>query len=81
MASVSRLSLYERSGGFPRTAIEQEHEDRTLVNRVRRVTTAYGHVRPMRVAGSVRRLRAYGLVGTLGWYADHRYVPDEVDIR
>lgn len=74
-------SLYERSGGFPRTAIEQEHEDRTLVNRVRRVTTAYGHVRPMRVAGSVRRLRAYGLVGTLGWYADHRYVPDEVDIR
>ncbi|WP_194920955.1 glycosyltransferase [Catenulispora rubra] len=74
-------SLYERSGGFPRTAIEHEHEDRTLVNRVRRVSTAYGRARRMRVAGSVRRLRAYGLAGTLAWYADHRYAPDEVDIR
>lgn len=74
-------ALYERSGGFPRTAIEDEHEDRTLVNRVRRVSSAYGHVRRMRVAGSVRRLRAYGLAGTLAWYADHRYSPDEIDIR
>lgn len=74
-------ALYERSGGFPRTAIEEEHEDRALVNRVRRVSADYGHVRRMRVAGSVRRLRAYGLAGTLAWYADHRYTPDEVDIR
>jgi hypothetical protein len=35
----------------------------------------------MLVYGSVRRLRAYGLVGTLAWYADHRYRSDEVDIR
>jgi glycosyltransferase involved in cell wall biosynthesis len=74
-------SLYERSGGFPRTAIEDEHEDRALVNRVRRVTTAYGYRRGMRVYGSVRRLRAYGLIGTLAWYADHRNRPEEVDIR
>jgi hypothetical protein len=29
----------------------------------------------------VRRLRASRLVGTLGWYADHRYTPEVVDIR
>jgi hypothetical protein len=33
------------------------------------------------VYGSVRRLRAFGLVRTLGWYADHRYRPAVVDIR
>ena len=73
--------LYERSGGFPRTAIEVEHEDRALVNRVRRVTAAYGRSRDMVVYGSVRRLRAYGLLGTLAWYLDHRNKPTEVDIR
>ena len=74
-------SLYERCGGFPRTSIEVEHEDRTLVNRVRTVTAAYGRRRGMVVYGSVRRLRAYGLVGTLAWYLDHRNKPSEVDIR
>jgi glycosyltransferase involved in cell wall biosynthesis len=74
-------SLYERCGGFPRTSIEVEHEDRTLVNRVRMVTAAYGRRRGMVVYGSVRRLRAYGLVGTLAWYLDHRNKPSEVDIR
>ncbi len=73
--------LYLRSGGFPRTAIEDVHEDRALVNRVRLVSTAYGRRRDVRVRGSVRRLRAYGLVSTLAWYADHRYSPDVVDIR
>ena len=73
--------LYVRSGGFPRTAIEDEHEDRALVNRVRRIETRYGRDRRMLVHGSVRRLRAYGLVGTLQWYADHRFRPAEVDIR
>lgn len=73
--------LYERAGGFPRTKIEDVHEDRALVNQVRKLTTAYGLRKDMTVYGSVRRLRAYGLVGTLGWYADHRYKPDVVDIR
>ena len=73
--------LYERSGGFPRTAIEDVHEDRALVNRVRRVSRAYGRRRDVRVRGSVRRLRAYWLVGTLAWYADHHYRPAVVDIR
>ncbi|GAB4054322.1 glycosyltransferase family 2 protein [Catellatospora paridis] len=73
--------LYEAAGGFPRTRIEEVHEDRALVNRVRRLTGDYGLRRDMLVHGSVRRLRAYGLVGTLAWYADHRYTPDRVDIR
>jgi glycosyltransferase involved in cell wall biosynthesis len=74
-------ALYERCGGFPRTSIEEEHEDRTLVNRVREVTASYGRRRGMVVYGSVRRLRAYGFVGTLAWYLDHRNKPSEVDIR
>ncbi|GAA2419093.1 glycosyltransferase [Actinomadura vinacea] len=73
--------LYEQAGGFPRTRVEDVHEDRALVNRVRRLTGAYGLRKDMVVHGSVRRLRAYGLVGTLGWYADHRYKPEIVDIR
>ncbi|MFI6448878.1 glycosyltransferase family 2 protein [Kitasatospora sp. NPDC050543] len=73
--------LYQRCGGFPRTAIEEVHEDRALVNQVRKLTTAYGQVPGMRVYGSVRRLRAFGLRNTLAWYADHRYRPDVVDIR
>ncbi|WP_248959881.1 glycosyltransferase [Sphaerisporangium perillae] len=74
-------ALYERSGGFPRTAIEEVHEDRALVNRVRRLTGAYASRRDVVVYGSVRRLRAYGLAGTLAWYADHHYRPDVVDVR
>ena len=74
-------SLYERAGGFPRTAIEEVHEDRALVNRVRTLTSAYGSRRDMVVFGSVRRLRAYGLAGTLAWYADHHYRPEVIDVR
>jgi len=73
--------LYQRAGGFPRVAIEDLHEDRALVNAVRRLSTAYGYRRDVVVAASARRVRAWGLVRTLGWYADHRYRPDVVDIR
>jgi glycosyltransferase involved in cell wall biosynthesis len=73
--------LYVASGGFPRTAIEEVHEDRALVNQVRRVTSAYGRRNDVLVLGSVRRLRAYGLRDTLAWYADHRVRPDVVDVR
>jgi glycosyltransferase involved in cell wall biosynthesis len=73
--------LYVASGGFPRTAIEEIHEDRALVNRVRRLTSAYGRRNDALVLGSVRRVRAYGLRTTLAWYADHRARPAEVDVR
>ncbi len=73
--------LYERAGGFPRTAIEDLHEDRALVNAVRRLTTHYGYRRDVVVHASVRRVHAWGLRRTLEWYADHRYRPAVVDIR
>ncbi|MFE3023398.1 glycosyltransferase [Nocardia tengchongensis] len=73
--------LYEAAGGFPRTAIEELHEDRALVNAVRMLTTDYGLRRDVRVYGSNRRVRAWGVRKTLAWYADHRYKPELVDIR
>ena len=73
--------LYLAAGGFPRTKIEDVHEDRALVNAVRRRTTRYGAHPEVIVHASTRRAHAWGLVRTLGWYADHRYRPDHVDIR
>jgi glycosyltransferase involved in cell wall biosynthesis len=73
--------LYLRAGGFPRTSIEDLHEDRALSNRVRKLTRAYALRRNVVVFGSSRRVRAWGLPNTLAWYADHRFRPDHVDIR
>ncbi|MHA6782351.1 glycosyltransferase family 2 protein [Pseudonocardia saturnea] len=73
--------LYLRAGGFPRTRIQDVHEDRALVNAVRPLTARYGSRRDVVVRGSSRRVRAWGLVRTLGWYADYRYRPEHVDIR
>ena len=73
--------LYERAGGFPRTAIEDLHEDRALVNAVRRLTTRYARRRDVVVYGSTRRVKAWGLKNTLLWYTDHAYKPEHVDIR
>jgi len=74
-------AAYEASGGFPRTAIEEVHEDRELVNRVRRVSPRIEYHRGLVVHASVRRLRAYGLTNTLRWYLDHGHRPDVVDVR
>ncbi|WP_125777463.1 glycosyltransferase [Antribacter gilvus] len=74
-------ALYEAAGGFPRTRIEDVHEDRALVNAVRRLTTRYAEHPEVWVRASTRRVHAWGLVRTLGWYADHRYRPEMVDIR
>ncbi|UVJ38543.1 glycosyltransferase family 2 protein [Arthrobacter sp. CJ23] len=73
--------LYRRSGGFPRTRIEDLHEDRALSNQVRKLTRNYGLRRNVVVYGSSRRVKAWGLKNTLAWYADHRYRPENVDIR
>jgi glycosyltransferase involved in cell wall biosynthesis len=73
--------MYLRSGGFPRTSIEELHEDRALSNSVRKLTHAYGLRRDVVVFGSSRRVMAWGLPNTLAWYADHRYCPEHVDIR
>jgi glycosyltransferase involved in cell wall biosynthesis len=73
--------LYLRCGGFPRTSIEETHEDRALVNAARLVTPNIAHRSDMLVLNSLRRLRRWGLRRTLLWYWDHRWLPDEVDIR
>jgi glycosyltransferase involved in cell wall biosynthesis len=73
--------LYLAAGGFPRTKIEDLHEDRALVNAVRRLTRAYARRSDVVVYGSSRRVRAWGLRNTLLWYKDHAYRPEHVDIR
>jgi glycosyltransferase involved in cell wall biosynthesis len=74
-------ALYEACGGFPRTRIEDLHEDRALVNAVRRITSRYARRSDIVVYGSSRRVTAWGLKNTLLWYKDHAYRPDHVDIR
>ena len=76
-----RAELYVEAGGFPRTAIEDLHEDRALVNAVRRLTGNYARRRDVVVFGSSRRVNAWGLKNTLLWYKDHAYRPEHVDIR
>ena len=73
--------LYLSCGGFPRTAIEVVHEDRALVNAARLITPHIARRHDMLVLNSLRRLRRWGLRRTLLWYWDHRWLPDEVDIR
>jgi glycosyltransferase involved in cell wall biosynthesis len=73
--------LYLAAGGFPRTKIEDLHEDRALVNAVRRLTRDYARRSDVVVYGSSRRVRAWGLTNTLLWYKDHAYRPEVVDIR
>ena len=73
--------LYLAAGGFPRTRIEDLHEDRALVNAVRRLTRAYARRGDVVVYGSSRRVTAWGLKNTLLWYKDHAYRPEHVDIR
>jgi glycosyltransferase involved in cell wall biosynthesis len=73
--------LYLRSGGFPRSAIEECHEDRVLSEQVRTLTTKGARRRQMRVYNSARRVRAYGYVNTLRWYRNHGFRPDDVDVR
>jgi hypothetical protein len=70
--------LYLASGGMPR---RPSPTDRTFLNRVRRVTTAIIHERTMVVENSTRRLRAYGLRRTAGWYLDRGCGPLTPDPR
>jgi glycosyltransferase involved in cell wall biosynthesis len=76
-----RSEAYLRSGGFPRSRIEDVHEDRALMNRMRLVSDRIALRGDMVVANSVRRLRAYGLIGTLRWYRNHSGVRGTVDVR
>jgi glycosyltransferase involved in cell wall biosynthesis len=73
--------LYERSGGFPRVAIEDAHEDRVLSESVRTLTSRAAVRRDVVVFNSARRVRAYGYLNTLRWYRNHGYRGAIVDVR
>lgn len=72
---------YQKVGGFRRTAIENLHEDRALVNDLRAAGIRVFRVRGMRVGVSSRRINAWGLLNSLRWYANHSYRGGEVDVR
>jgi glycosyltransferase involved in cell wall biosynthesis len=76
-----RAETYVAAGGFPRSRMEEVHEDRALMNRVRRVTPRIGLNRRAVNPTSIRRLRAYGFVGILRWYLDHGGRAGPVDVR
>lgn len=73
--------LYIQVGGFPRTKIEDVHEDHMLVNAVRKVTSSYCYDKSVHVQVSARRIAEWGIIRTLKWYANHSYKPEIVDIR
>jgi glycosyltransferase involved in cell wall biosynthesis len=73
--------LYMRSGGFPRSELSQQNEDRILADRARALTSQIVSRPDVVVLNSVRRIRAYGYVNTLLWYWDRKYRPAEVDVR
>ena len=74
-------AMYLRAGGFPRSRIEQLHEDRVLADNVRCLTVRTRKHDDVVVYNSTRRLRAYGRINTLLWYWDHKYRPAVVDVR
>lgn len=76
-----RAETYLASGGFPRTSIEEAHEDKALVNAVRRVSDRIGFERRAMVRFSNRRVARNGLLGVLRWYFNHGGRPVEVDVR
>lgn len=75
------VELYEAAGGFTRTAIEDVHEDRELIQTVRLFTDKYSFHRDMVVHASARRIQAWGVARSLLWYAGHHFRPEHVDIR
>lgn len=74
-------SLYEQSGGFPRSALEDLNEDLILSEKVRTLTSRGARRPDVVVSNSARRARAYGAINTLRWYRNRGYQPDEVDVR
>ncbi len=73
--------LYLQAGGFPRTKIEDIHEDLVLSEAIRLLTDKAGKCDDVIVYNSIRRVKRYGYWNTVMWYWDHRYRPSDVDIR
>ena len=85
MASGGNLAtsaeLYVASGGFPRIRLEDDNEDRLLMNRARRITANIRRDGRVVVAQSARRVVHYGIRNTILWYWERRYRPRHVDVR
>jgi hypothetical protein len=73
--------LYLRAGGFPRSRIEDVHEDLVLSEAIRALTDKAGKCGNVVVYNSIRRVKRYGYWNTVMWYWDHRYRATDVDIR
>lgn len=76
-----RADAYLASGGFPRTSIEDVHEDKELTNRVRRVSSRVGYRRRAIVEFSNRRVAKHGIRQVLRWYLDHGAGSEVIDVR
>lgn len=76
-----RAQTYLDSGGFPRTAIEDAHEDKALVNAVRLVSDRIAFEQRAMVRFSNRRVARNGLLKVLRWYFNHGGRGAEVDVR
>jgi glycosyltransferase involved in cell wall biosynthesis len=76
-----RARTYLDSGGFPRTRIEDAHEDKALVNAVRLVSDRIGFEQRAMVRFSNRRVARLGLLRVLRWYFNHGGGSAEVDVR
>ena len=76
-----RADAYRRVDGFPRARIEEVHDDRALMNRVRRVSPRVVSDHSAVVASSARRYREYGAAGVLRWYMRHDSAGKPVDVR
>jgi glycosyltransferase involved in cell wall biosynthesis len=73
--------LYVMAGGFPRSRIEELHEDRALSETVRTLTARGAFRSDLVVHASARRVAAYGAVNTLRWYRNHGFRGPVVDVR
>lgn len=72
--------LYLKTGGFPRTKIEDVHEDFYLSEKVRKISTKVKKSWNLKTYVSLRRLRTYGRYKTQEYYL-RKYKPEIIDIR
>lgn len=76
-----RAEAYLQSGGFPRTRIEDAHEDLELINRVRTISARLERRTDAVVRFSNRRTAHNGIWNSLRWYFDHSGAMESVDVR
>jgi hypothetical protein len=76
-----RAETYVKVGGFPRARIDEVHDDRALMNRVRLVSDRVTSDHDAIVASSARRYRHYGAAGILRWYMRHETGGRPIDVR